>query len=369
LKTQCIAVLTNYFHTTLGKRVLLITPGAKARDELVKRCRAVFNLSVSDKEKDVNGELDCIITSGLTNSKRVKDDNKRQDFLKLLSQYDVILLDEVEYCMNDGGKFLLDNCINAERVYGFSGTSDKKLGRVLSFSEGLSDPILDNRDLVSYIGPSLVYRMPLNNIVNVVKVKTMALDNIKLDYDKINDSGNKYNEITNQIWTDDEVCKVICKVIRSYPMLYIPINNLNGVIKHWIENYFLGHFRVLLICGEGYLYYDLDRTTKKLTLEEACEYARNGLVDVMPSTSSGYRALDIPKLKNIFLISTLLASNSLQAIGRVAREKEMNIISLAPVGNKKIPIYTKSDEKRLEMVHNYYQFCDINEIEVFEYNM
>lgn len=365
-KTQCIATLTNYFHKTLGKKVLLITPGAKARDELVKRCKAVFNLEVSDKEKKVNGSLDCIITTGLINSKRIKEPEKRAEFIKLLNSYDVVLLDEVEYCMNDGGKFLLDNCIGAERIYGFSGTSDKKLGRVLSFSEGLSDSVLDNRDLISYIGPSLVYRMPLNNEIDLIKIQTYALDNFKIDRSKFGNSGNLYNEITNQIWTNDEICKVIVKVIRKFPKVFIPINNLNFVIKHWIDNYFIGKFRILLICAEGYLYYDLNGNITKLTLEEVCEYAKNDMIDVFPSTSSGYRALDIPGLENIFLVAGKIAGVNLQSIGRVARGKHMNIISLDSYSKKRIPVYTKGCQDRDEMIRNYYMYCNINEINLPE---
>lgn len=365
-KTQCIATLTNYFYKTLSKKVLLITPGAKARDELVKRCKSVFNLEVSDKEKKVNGELDCIITTGLVNSKRVKDPEKRKEFIKLLQSYDVVLLDEVEYCMNDGGKFLLNNCTGAERVYGFSGTSDKKLGRVLSFAEGLSDSVLDNRDLISYIGPSLVYRMPLNNEIDLIKIKTYALDNFKIDRSKIVNSGNLYNEITNQIWTNDEICKVVVKVVKKYPKLFIPINNLNFVIKHWIDNYFLGKFRILLICGEGYLYYDLDGSVTNLSLAEVCEYTEKGLIDVFPSTSSGYRALDIPGLESIFLISNKIGGAVLQSVGRIARGKHMNIISLDTYGNRKIPVYTKGCQDRDTMIKNYYQYCNIKEIDIPE---
>lgn len=68
-KSQTISVLANYARS-LGKKVLLVCPSNKARDELVKRIDKLYGLKVSCKPADVNGELDCIITSGLISSKR-----------------------------------------------------------------------------------------------------------------------------------------------------------------------------------------------------------------------------------------------------------------------------------------------------------
>ena len=51
-----------------------------------------------------------------------------------------------------------------------------------------------------------------------------------------------------------------------------------------------------------YQYFDLDGSVKSLTLDEVCQYAKDDLIDVIPGTASSYRALDIPKLENIFLI-------------------------------------------------------------------
>ncbi len=36
MKTETIATLINYAHNELGKKVLVITPGKKAKDEIVK---------------------------------------------------------------------------------------------------------------------------------------------------------------------------------------------------------------------------------------------------------------------------------------------------------------------------------------------
>ena len=366
MKTQTIATLTNYAHEVLGKKVLLVCPSNKARDELVKRCRTAFNLIVSCREKDINGHLDCIITSGLTNSSRYKDPVEQEKFKQLLAQYEWVLGDEVEYTINAGGEFIYNNCIGAERLYGFSGTADKTAAETITFSQGLSDVIVRNKTLVKYFGPSLIYRMPLNISISNVKVKTRSLDNLVLDEDKIEDSGNVYTEIMTQIWSNDNVCKTIVKIVEKYPLCFIPINNLVNILYVWIEKYFIGKFRVLLVCGEGYVYYDLQGNKYVLDLQEACEYIKKGLVDVIPSTSSGYRALDLPGLENICLFAGKLAGVTLQSIGRCARGKHMNIITIEPYSKKKIPVYSKGAQEREEMIKNYYQYCSIDDVVVFE---
>ena len=113
LKTQVIATLTNYAHEDLKKKVLLVCPSNKARDELVKRCKNVFNLDISSRDKDLNGHHDCISTAGLMNSKKTEEDW----FLNLLSGYDWILVDEVEYTINPGGNFIYKHTTGAERFY------------------------------------------------------------------------------------------------------------------------------------------------------------------------------------------------------------------------------------------------------------
>ena len=118
------------------------------------------------------------------------------------------------------------------------------------------------------------------------------------------------------------------------------------------------------MCGEGYIYYDKKGNRSSLTLEEACDYIKNDLVDVIPSTSAGYRALDFPNLENILLIQGNRAGVTLQAVGRVARGTHMNIISLEPAFPAKIPIYSKGAEGRDEMIKGYYKYCEINDITV-----
>lgn len=337
----------------------------KAKDELVKRCKTKFGLDIPNSDLSLN----CMITTGLLNRKDIKDPIKLQEFENLLASYEIVLVDEVEYTINPSGEFLFERLRNASYFYGFSGTADKSGGNMISFANGLSETVLNNKDLVKWFGPSLVYRAPLTLKIDKVEVKTSTLEHIKFDESEFGEDQNVYMNIMNKIWTDPGVCQLIKSIIKKYPKTFIPINNLTSILTEWIDHYFIGEFRVLLVCGEGYIYYDLLGNKTKLTLQEACDKIRNNEVDVIPSTSAGYRALDFPNLENILLIQGKVAGVVLQAIGRVARSNHMNIITLNTKSNKKIPVFTKGTAERNNLIHEYYKYCDLTDSIIYEENL
>lgn len=296
----------------MGKKVLIVTPGSKARDEVVKRCKKVFNLDIPNKDLSLN----CLITQGIVNSKRYKDPVEAAKFQAMLQQYDWVLADEVEYTINPGGDYIYDNLKNCERFYGFSGSADKIGGECISFAQGITDVVMRNKDLVARFGPSLVHRMPTNLSIDNIVIKTMALNNIRFFEEDMEDDTNVYMTLMTKIWVDPEISKLVVKIAKKYPKLYIPINNLVNILNEWIDNYWKGVFRILLVCGEGYIYYDLNGNRTNLDLQQAWDYINNDLVDIIPSTAAGFRALDLPKLDSALIVSGNLAGQVLQQIGK-----------------------------------------------------
>ena len=307
-----IAVLANYYYG-LGKSVLIVAPQNKPRDEIVKRMKNLYDLDIPTQDE----RLGCIITSGLLNRNDVKDPDSLKKLETIWASYDVVLVDEVEYTINDSGKFLYDRLIGAQYMIGFSGTSDKQSAECISFHDGLSDVVLRNRDLVSYFGPSLVFRMPVAMKIDNIFIQTSSLDIIKFEKSDFNENSNVYQNVMNRIWTSPDVCNTVCRVIKRFPKLFVPLNNLTQVLNYWIDNYFIGKFKVILVCSEGYIYYDLQGNRSKIKLDDACRIIENNEVDVILSTSSGWRALDFPSLDSILLVSNQIAGAVLQAVGRL----------------------------------------------------
>ena len=368
-KTQVIATLAEYF-SGLGKKVLLITPGKKAQDELVKRCISLFGYDPKKPDNDKGGCVRFIITSGLMNRKDVKDPVTLTKLEAEWKSYDVVLVDEVEYTVgSDSGEFLYNRLTGASHFYGFSGTADKSQGECISFANGLNDTVLRNKVLVSHFGPSIVFRMPIKQRIDNIKVLTRTIENIKFDESDFDDKGNVYNNIMTRMWTDPDVCKLVVKLIMRYPKLFIPINNLVSILNTWIEDYLKYKFRILLICGKGYVYYDLDGKESLIKLPEACEKVANDELDHILSTSAGYRALDLPNLESIFLPASNIAGVVLQSIGRVARGKHMNIISLETMSGRPVPVYTKAAKKREDLMKSFYKYCDIIDSTIYDMNL
>ncbi len=372
-KSQCIAVLANYL-LSLGKKVLLVTPSTNARNELLKRIDSLYGIKVPTK-LDGPERIKSVITTGFLNRKDTKEPTLKAGLDAELASFDAVLCDEVEYCINPAGIYIFEHCSNAGYRYAFSGTADKKQGDMINFMNGLSDPtVARNKDLINYFGPSLIYRKPQGKEIDLITIYTKSLDSVKIPT-KDQDSTNYYLNVMTTIFTSPEVSETLCKVIEAYPLVFIPINNLQQIIYNWIDNWWKGRFRVLLVHGKdgtkgtGYDYYALDGTRTSLTLVEACDYIKNGLVDVIPSTSSGFRALDFPCLSNILVFDGNLAGSVLQQVGRVARQDHMNIISLQPKGKKKIAIYTKACEGRKKMIESYYKYCTITDVYVDEDNL
>lgn len=359
-KSQCISVLAKYFSQDLGKKVLLVTPSTKPRDELVKRIKDLYGIEVPVKKFGGPGKIQTLITQGFTNRKDYKDPVKREALKKELESFDILLVDEVEYCINESGEFIFGACSNVECKYAFSGTSDRMTGEIIDFKNGLTPSIGENFKLINIFGQSVVFDKPKDKIIDYIQIESQAMAKVNLGGEDV--SANIYNNVMTKLFTDDDICKLIIRIAKKFPLLYIPVNNLVNMINHWIDSYFLGKLRVLLICGEGYIYIDLQGNRTKVDLAGACEYIQRGMVDVIPSTSSGFRALDLPGLSNTLLIAGSIAGMTLQQVGRVARSEHMNIITLVPKGKRKLPVYTEESRKREELIKNYYEGCKITTV-------
>ena len=132
----------------MGKKVLIVAPGKKAMDELVKRVKTLYHLDILPPGHKNSIGVDGIITSGLLNRKDIKDLSVRGAFEEQMKTYDIVLVDEVEYTINPAGEFIFSCLSNAERFYAFSGTADKQGGEMISFINGLSEVVCNNRDLI-----------------------------------------------------------------------------------------------------------------------------------------------------------------------------------------------------------------------------
>lgn len=162
----------------------------------------------------IDGDLGCIITSGFLNQKKIKDPDLCILEEEKLKKFDWVLVDEVEYTINPSGEWIYDRLVNAEVMYGFSGTADRDSGVMITFAQGITETVVRNKDLIKYFGPALVYRMPTSLKINSIHINTIALNNIKFTEEDFNEDNNVYNTIMSKIWVDPGVCELIVKIAK-----------------------------------------------------------------------------------------------------------------------------------------------------------
>lgn len=80
-----------------------------------------------------------------------------------------------------------------------------------------------------------------------------------------------YQTVMNKMWMNPETCNIITQLPTKFPKLFIPINNLSNIISNWIDNYWLGKWRILLISGAGYTYFDKCGNVTNVDLKGACD--------------------------------------------------------------------------------------------------
>lgn len=341
-KTQLIAVLVDYLLNNTDDKVLIITPNQKALDELKTRIGKVSG--VSTKYFDPDSQLNIININGFLRS------GSYDKSIAYWKEVKWLIADECEYCLTDSAYEMMDLLTNVERSYGFSGTADKLRAKSIRMREGMTDVVTRNKSLIAKFGFSSVYRIPSGFNIEVCNVRTSMFRNsvdLRLDENTI------YSEIIVSIFTDGRFCEGLRKIAYAEKGgLYIPMRSLE-VIDHWIKNVFTWEdVNVATITGAGYSIYNSGKLVKNTSLDELKEMVKSGYVEIITGTSSSYRAIDLPELNTIIPLTSQLASNVLQQVGRVARSKNFKIINLTP--DCYISCYTSDLRKRKTMISEYY---------------
>jgi hypothetical protein len=347
-KTEIIANLVNYIVNERKERLLVLTPNSSSLNELDNRVKKLYNMT--HEYFDYNSDYNAININGFPRSSEF---NKKDPYWKSVKW---ILADESEYIVNDTGCNVIELCKNVDRMYAFSATADKKKGERIRLRDGNIPVVQRNKTLIGYFGFTTVFKKPEDFTIYQYNINTTMFNNIKDTSDKSTD----YNEIVYDIFTDDRFCKGLAKIAVSVHPVYIPMGRLQ-IIDNWISKYFnLPNLKVVNICGRGYELYNEGKLVEVIDLDKLKELIDTDSVDIITGTKSSYRALDLPKLNKVIPLTSQLASNVLQAIGRVARTRSFTIYNLIPFN--KVNVYSVDLMNRLKLINNYYSDCNIIKI-------
>jgi len=345
-KSEVIARLIEYLINKFNYRILIVTPGSKALDEIKHRIHS--KLGIELPYFDYNSNLNAIAINGFLRSSQYA---KGSDYWKGV---DVILADEVEYDLTDKSEELFELCTNLKLMYGFSATADKSLAKQVSPEGFRNNLYLRNNELISYFGFASVFRKPTSFDISLYCVTSPMFNNVinAKNPSRITDADD-YSAIISKIYTDFNVCSGLKRIASKFTPVFIPINRLQ-LIDNWVQNYFNGFDEnCIIISSRGYELYVGGHYERGISIEDAKSMINSNEVQYIFGTRSAFSALDFQSLKSIVSLHSALASITLQTIGRVSRGKKFNIIMIK---NDKdyIPCYTGDYWKRLKLIKEYF---------------
>lgn len=344
-KTEVIAKLINYIVNERKEHLLLLTPDSTSLNEIDNRVEKLYG--ITHEYIDYDALYNAVNVNGFPRSYQFERDNPYWQKVKW------IIAEEAEYVINDSGSEVIELCTNSERLYAFSATADKKRAERIRMREGNIPVVQRNKYLINYFGFATVFRKPEDFIIYVYEIKTTIFNDINDNPDASTD----YTEIIYSIFTDKRFCEGLAKIAYKEKPIYIPMGRL-AVIDEWIPNYFNKEDSVVInICGRGYELYIGGVFQDTITIDELKEFVEDERVDIITGTKSSYRALDLPKLNKVLPLTSQLASNVIQAIGRVTRLKEFTIINLTPFNS--INVYSADLWNRKQLIDDYYSECKL----------
>lgn len=349
-KTQVIAELVNYIVNVLHERVLVVSPADAVLKELRLRIKEVAHLT--PEYFNYNSDYNLINVNGFLTSKMYK---KTHDYWKTVKW---VIADEVEHCVTNRGTGMFDLCVNAKHFYGFSATADKARARRIAMRQGMTGVVTDNKTLINYFGFSIVHRTPDTKSIDIINIDTMIFNdckNIKWQSDTI------YSEIISELFTNERFCRGFRKIVMAERGgLYIPMFR-KTVIYHWLRNVFTWE-NGMIACydGAGIHLWSEGQKVRDIELKELKSMVENNEVELLVGTKSSFKAIDLPNLHKIIPLTSQLASNIIQQIGRVARKQDVQIINLVPT--MYISCYSWDLTKRNELIRSYYGNCNIRRI-------
>lgn len=357
-KTEVICTLAQHALISSEGNVLIITNGNKALDELSARwCKSIGYDSVP--YFDYSSRLNIINVNGFLKSKQFDPSDV------YFSNVSWIIADEVENCLSDTAYSLYECCVNCDRFYGFSATADKKKAKnIQASSRSDEEKVLQmhrehigaNRYLINMFSMARVYRRPDDFNIRLTTVQSnISTRNIGVEFQSL-----QYNQYMADLFRSDPFRRLVEGIATSGRMTYVPMPRLK-VIDDWMSKSFKKEgTTVVVICSRGYELYSSGRFIRFIDLMMLKSLVKNGCIDVILGTKSSYSALDLPELDRILLLNSSSSGIVIQAIGRVARNREFEVINISTVG--KLSGYTADLNNRVKLIKSYYSDCNIVEI-------
>lgn len=319
-----------------NKNILICAPSYSIVDEIKQRFER-YGIPISTDMSE-SSKIWAINPVGFMAR---KDIDKYQSWL---DNVDMLIVDECDTVTNSLEDLIVNRLPNAKIHLGFSATVDKLNGANLTKIRNFNNLRGETVKILKYFGPAIVHKTP-SKVIRIVE-SDIAFGNYQNLW--------SYDKCVNQVWHSPRMVPYLKACIEdnnkyARSTILIPFTN-RGHVAHLLLEPKLKKYSIAMWTANGIRFNDREEESNS-GLERVKELVNNHEIDVLLTTSVGFKGVDITELKSVMFITGSSYGSVTQILGRVFRYQGDGCPTVyLPRNISENPLYNKAYKSRREIV-------------------
>ncbi len=319
-----------------NSNILICAPSYSIVDEIKQRFER-YGISIST---DMNPSCKIWAINPVGFMAR-KDIGQYQDWL---DRVDMLIVDECDTVTNSLEELITEHLPKARIHLGFSATVDKLKGANLTKIKNFNGLRTETVKILKYFGPAIVHKEP-SKVIRIVE-SDIAFGNYNNLW--------SYDKCVNQVWHSFRMIPYLKACIEdnnkyARSTILIPFTN-RGHVEHLLDNPKLKQYTLAMWTASGIKFNDREEEVGA-GLERVKELVNNHEIDVLLTTSVGFKGVDITELKSVMFITGSSYGNVTQILGRIFRYQGDGCPTVyLPRNISENPLFNKAYKSRREII-------------------
>ena len=319
-----------------NKNILICAPSYSIVDEIKQRFER-YGIPISTDMSE-SSKIWAINPVGFMARKDI------DTYQSWLDNVDMLIVDECDTVTNSLEDLIVNRLPNAKIHLGFSATVDKLNGANLTKIRNFNNLRGETVKILKYFGPAIVHKTP-SKVIRIVE-SDIAFGNYQNLW--------SYDKCVNQVWHSPRMVPYLKACIEdnnkyARSTILIPFTN-RGHVAHLLLEPRLKKFSIAMWTANGIRFNDREEEPNA-GLERVKELVNNHEIDVLLTTSVGFKGVDITELKSVMFITGSSYGSVTQILGRVFRYQGDGCPTVyLPRNISENPLYNKAYKSRREIV-------------------
>lgn len=319
-----------------NKNILICAPSYSIVDEIKQRFER-YGIPISTDMSE-SSKIWAINPVGFMARKDI------DQYQSWLDNVDMLIVDECDTVTNSLEDLIVNRLPNAKIHLGFSATVDKLNGANLTKIRNFNNLRGETVKILKYFGPAIVHKTP-SKVIRIVE-SDIAFGNYQNLW--------SYDKCVNQVWHSPRMVPYLKACIEdnnkyARSTILIPFTN-RGHVAHLLLEPRLKKFSIAMWTASGIRFNDREEEPNS-GLERVKELVNNHEIDVLLTTSVGFKGVDITELKSVMFITGSSYGSVTQILGRVFRYQGDGCPTVyLPRNISENPLYNKAYKSRREIV-------------------